>query len=78
MRIVKNQPERMSVSAPQPAHAVPHVHPVNPARALHRPVMDREDHAFALDQRNDLGARLQARALLGENEFAAREVMARP
>ena len=38
--------------------------------------MDREDDGIALAQRHDLGARLHARALLGQHEFAAGEVPA--
>jgi hypothetical protein len=39
--------------------------------------MDREDHAFALPERDDLDARLHARPLLGEHELAAGEIGAR-
>jgi hypothetical protein len=46
-------------------------------RAAHR-VMHRKDHRLALGQRNDLGARLHARALLGEHELAAGKVGAGP
>ena len=38
-------------------------------------MMHREDHALALPQRHDFGTRLHARALLGEHEFAAGEIL---
>ena len=63
--------------AAQPAHAMAHGDAIDAARAAHRPVMDREDHRLALAQRHHLGARLHARPLLGEHEFAAVEVVAR-
>ena len=59
------------------ADAVAHVDAVDAARALHRPVMHRKDHAFALAQRHDLHARLHARPLLGQHELAAGEVASR-
>ena len=54
-----------------------HVDAIDAARALHRAVMHREDHRIALRERHDLGARLHARALLGQHELAAGEILAR-
>ena len=70
-------PKRVPLSRPQPAHAVAHVHAVGAARALDRPMVHREDDGVALPQRHHLGPRLQARALLGEDELAAGEIRAR-
>src|SRR5215472_17250593 len=55
-----------------------HVDAVDAARALHRSMMHGEDHALALRERHDFGARLHARPLLREHEFAAGEILARP
>jgi len=48
LRIVKNHPQRMPSTLPHPAHPVPHVHAINPARALYRPLAHRKDHRAAL------------------------------
>ena len=74
--VMKDDAERMAMAGAQTAHAMPHVHPIDAPRALHRPMMDREDHAFALLERDHLGARLHARTLLGQHELAAGEVVA--
>src|SRR5665213_3844914 len=50
---------------------------IGAAAALYRTMVHREDHAFALRKRHDLGAGLHARTLLGENEFAAGEIVPR-
>ena len=61
-----------------PAHAMAQVDPAeNPRRALHRPMMHGKGHRVALTQRHHLGARLHARPLLGQHEFAAGEIAAR-
>ena len=56
------------------AHAMPQVYPVRAARAAHRTLSHGEDHAVALPERHHLRARLHARALLRQYEFAAREI----
>src|SRR6266516_2320470 len=76
--IVKNHAERVALATAQPAHAVPQIHAIRPAGALDRPVVHRENHALALGQRHDFGARLQAWALLGEQECASGEIATRP
>ncbi len=50
---------------------------ISPPRSLHRPLAHRKDHAVTLAERRDLGARLHARPLLGQHEFAAGEILAR-
>ena len=50
---------------------------VGAARPLHRPFAHREDHAVALAEAHDLGARLHARPLLGQHELAAGKVALR-
>ena len=77
LRVVEDDAERVAVAGAHAAHAVAHVDAVDAARALHRAVVHREDHRLALPQRHDLGARLHARALLGQHELAAGEI-ARP
>src|SRR5690349_4804462 len=53
------------------------IHAVRAALAVDRTMAHREDDRFALAQRYDLGARLAARALLGQHEFPARKIDSR-
>src|SRR5215470_18683936 len=78
LRVVEDDPQRMAMAQAQAADAVAHVDAVGAARALHRPVMHGKDDALALAERDDLRARLHARPLLREDEFAAQEILARP
>src|SRR5262245_31908070 len=55
---------------------MPHGRAVIAARALHRPLIDGEDDGVALLERHDLAARLHARPLLDQHEFATRELAA--
>src|ERR1700722_10590065 len=56
------------------AHAMAELDPVVAATAFRRPAIHREDHGVALDERDDGGAGLDARALLGQHELAACKV----
>ncbi|ABA53703.1 hypothetical protein BURPS1710b_A0614 [Burkholderia pseudomallei 1710b] len=76
-RVVEDDPERMALPGAHAAHAVPKIHAIDTARALHRAMMDGEHDRVALLERHDIGARLHARPLLGDHEFAAREIGAR-
>jgi hypothetical protein len=53
---VKDDAERVALARAQTADAVAHRHPIGPADAFDRPMMDREDHRFALPQRHDFTA----------------------
>ena len=72
-RVMEDDAQRVPLPAAQPADAVPHRHAVGAAGALHRALVDGEDHALALLQRHHLGPGLHARALLGQDELAAGE-----
>src|SRR5262244_1186394 len=65
----------MTLAGAYPAHAMAQVDAIPSFRALHWPMMDREDHAVPLAERHHLSARLLARSLLREHEFTAREVV---
>jgi hypothetical protein len=56
---------------------MPHVHAVRAARPLNRAVLDRKDGAVPTPERYDFGTRLHPWPLLGQHEFAAREVLLR-
>src|SRR5512134_1540546 len=73
-RIVEDDPQRVAMPRAYAAHAMAEIDPVHAARALHRTVMDGEYHRVALAQRHHFRSRLHARTLLGDHEFAAREV----
>ena len=76
-RIVKDDAKRMALSFAKRAHPVPHCYSIDTATALDRPVVDGEDHRLSRFQRHDLDSRLHPRPLLGQDQFAARELCAR-
>jgi hypothetical protein len=63
---VKDDAERVALARAQTADAVAHRHPIGPADAFDRPMMDREDHRLALLQRHNFAPRLRPRPLLDE------------
>ena len=71
---MEDDTDRVAVSRAQATDAVPEIDPVHPARALHRALMNREDHGVSLSQGHDLDPGLHARALLGEDQLSAGEV----
>src|SRR5579862_8619734 len=75
--IVKNDAERETLSPANAAHAVTECDAVHAPRAAHRPPVHREDHGVALPKRHHLCPRLHARALLGQHELTACEVLVR-
>src|ERR1700730_17398927 len=64
-------------SGPYTAARVPEIDAIVSFGALNRPVVDREGNGIALAQRNDLGTTLHPRALLGQDELAAGEIISR-
>jgi hypothetical protein len=75
---MKNDTEGVPSAGPQPADAMSHVDAIGSPRPLDRAMVDGEDDALALVERDHLGPRLHAGPLLGEDEFAAREIHAGP
>ncbi len=71
---MKNDAERPAAPRPDAAHPMPQIHPIPPAGAPHRALVDREDQAVTLAQGNHHRPRLHARTLLHQYEFAAGEV----
>jgi hypothetical protein len=71
---VKDDAQRVALAGAYGAHAVPELDPVDAARTAHGPVIDGKNHRVPLLERHDLGPRLHARPLLGDHEFATREV----
>ena len=74
---MEDDPERVALPRAQPADPVAHVDAIAAARPLHRAVVDREGERIALPQRDDLGPALHPRALFGEDELAAGEILVR-
>src|SRR5947209_7066851 len=76
--VVEDEAEGDAAAAADPAHPMPQIDPVISTFPGDRAQCVREDHRIALRQRDDLAARLRPRALFDEQEFAAREIAARP
>src|SRR5262245_19155720 len=74
LRIVKDHAECVATTGMQPADAMAHGHTIDTARAAYRPMMYRKNDDITLSQVDDLGSRLHARPLLGQDELAAREI----
>src|SRR5262249_52968724 len=77
-RVVEHEPERMAPAGAHHAEAVAHGHRRPAARGAHGPLARGEDERAALREHERGRARLRARALLDEDELAAREVLAWP
>jgi hypothetical protein len=63
-RIVKDNPDRVSPSRLHTTHTMSHVDAIGAPHAPDRAMVDGEDHALSLTERDDLGPRLHARPLL--------------
>ena len=63
-RIVKDNPDRVSPARPHSTHTMSHVDAIGAPHAPDRAMVDGEDHALSLTERDDLGPRLHARPLL--------------
>src|ERR1700752_3445358 len=72
LSVVKDHTERMSPPGAQPAYAMPQVHAIGAARALHGPVMYGEHYPISLAKVNDPPTRLAARPVVGEPQLAGR------
>src|ERR1051325_4223778 len=75
-RVVEDHADSVAAARADPADSVSEIHPVGASRTLRRPVMNGEHHGVALAERHDHRARLHARTLLGDHEFAAGELAA--
>ena len=62
---MEDDADGMAPAGAETADAVAEVDPVGPPRALHEPVMDREDHSAPLAQVDHLSAGQADPALLG-------------
>src|SRR5262245_56775562 len=74
--VVEDDAERGALAGEQLGHAVPHLRARPAARAGHGPQGVREDDRLAEAETDRGAARLHARALLGEQELAARVLLA--
>ena len=75
--IVKDHPQRVSLAAMQPTHAVAQRHAVVTSSTGNRPMIHREHHGVALLERHDFSPGLHSRALLSEYKLPAREIRTR-
>lgn len=74
---MKNDAHRVTQAGSYAADAVAEIDAIGATRALYRTMAHGEDDGIALLKRDDFGPRLHARALFGQDELAAREVVAR-
>ena len=74
MRIVENDADRMTMSRPDAAHAVPEIHAIHATVTVHRAIVNCEYNTISLSKRHNYWPRLHTGPLLGHHEFAAREV----
>src|SRR5262245_37747465 len=75
LRVVENDAERMTMSRPEAADAVPEIDAIRAASARHGTMMNREHNAITLAQRHNDRPRLHPRPLLRHDEFATGKVM---
>src|SRR3978361_1465082 len=73
---MENDACRVTTPREDATNAVPQVDAIRTARALHRPVVNREYNSIALTKRYHHRSALHARALLRHHELAAGEVRA--
>ena len=73
---MENNSEREASARADLAHTMPDIDSVWSARTLNRPMMDGEDRARTLSQRDHLGPGLHPRALLSEYELSPGEILA--
>lgn len=74
---MEDDAEGMAMARADGADSVTHIHPIDSATALHRPVMNRKGDGVPLQQRDDFNPGLHARALLGEDEFPSLKILTR-
>lgn len=73
---MEDNAQRVPIPAMQAAHTVTHVDAIAAPGASYGAVVDCEGDGVAVLQRNDVDPALHSRALFGEDEFAAGEILA--
>src|SRR5262245_63270418 len=76
-RVVKNDAQRMTMSPPNAADAVPEIHPIRAASALDGTMMNREYDTVTLTEWHNHRSRLHPRPLLSHHEFTAGKICIR-
>ena len=72
--VVENDTDRITVSRPDAADAVPEIDAIRAASALHGAIMNREHNSITLAKRHNDRPRLHTRPLLRHHEFATGKV----
>ena len=75
LRVVENDAERMTMSRPDAADAVPEIDAIRAASARHGTMMNREHNTITLAKRHNDRPRLHSRPLLRHHEFATGKVV---
>ena len=71
---MKDHTDRVTTSCPNAAYTMSKIHSIHAPGALDGTMMDCECYSIASTERDHLGARLHARALLRNHELAPREI----
>jgi hypothetical protein len=71
---VENDAKRVTVSRPDPAHAVPQIHTVHAMVAVNGAIANCEYNAVSLSKRHHHWSGLHTRSLFRQNKFTARNV----
>ena len=74
LRVVENDANRMTMSRPDAADAVPEIGAIRAASALYGTIMNREHNAITLAKRHNDRPRLHTRPLLRHHEFSTGKV----
>lgn|SRR5215467_12427712 len=75
--IMKDDTDRMALSAADAAHAMAHIDPILALRSFDRPIVNSERDCVTLAEGHDLDPALHTRALLGQHELSAGEIAPR-
>ena len=74
---MENDPQRVPLPSAKAAHPMAHVHSMNAAPARHRTITNRKHERISTLEGHHHRSRLHARALLGQDKFAAGEIALR-
>lgn len=77
LRVVKDDPHRVSLPRTQLADAVAHVNPIDSTGSLHGTGVNCERYSIALLERYNLYARLHTWTLFGQHKLAAGKIVVR-
>ena len=72
--VVENEPHCVTLAGTQTTNAVPHIHAIDAARSLNRPVVHSKCDRITLEQPHDFWPRLHPGTLLSQYKFTTGEI----